>query len=143
MTTTVVLIPAPRASSPCRAPGLGLEQGSVPLIEPAPGTPHSEQVLVVALRREYAPALSWTELSEVRWQVPPQLEPELPLALPALEWATPWRLLWVFWLVSLPQVRRLAPPSPEPEPELPSILEGTQSNSNTLPWLATTETLAR
>jgi len=60
-----------------------LEQGRVPLTEPAPGTLHSEPVQVVPRRPEQAPVLSRTELSEVWWQDPPELEPEL--VSPALE----------------------------------------------------------
>ena len=63
------LIPAPRASSPYRAPGLGLEQGLVPLTDPEPvGTLRSELVLVAPPRLEWALAralTSWTELLEV------------------------------------------------------------------------------
>ena len=58
-----------RAWSTCRAPGLGLEQELVPLTEPEPvGTSHSELVLVVPPRLEWALAralTSWTELLEV------------------------------------------------------------------------------
>jgi hypothetical protein len=58
-----------RAWSPCRAPGLGLEQELVPLTEPERvGTLRSELVLVVPPRLEWALAramTSWTELLEV------------------------------------------------------------------------------
>jgi hypothetical protein len=70
-----------RASSPCQAPGLELEQGPVPLPEPEPvGTPRlpqrvAEPVQVEPPRPERAPALvlaSWTEFVEVpRQDLPP------------------------------------------------------------------------
>jgi hypothetical protein len=87
-----------RASSPCRAQGLGLEQGLVPLPELGPvGMLRSPQrvagsVLVVPSRPELAlarvPAL-WTELGEVPLQDLPRRGPWLPSALPALERARP------------------------------------------------------
>ena len=74
-------------------------------------------------RPELAPALvpgSWTELVKVRPQNLPQRGSELPSASPALEQATPWPLLLAFWPVSVPQVRRLVPPSLQLGSELPS-----------------------
>ena len=86
-------------------PGLGLERGLVPLLEPGPiGTLRcrhrvAESVLVVPPRPELAPALvpgSWTELVKVRWQNLPQRGSELPSASPAREQARPWPLLLAF-----------------------------------------------
>ena len=77
-----------RASSPCRAPGLGLEQGLVPLTEPG-RTLHfrkrvAESVLMVPSRPGLPPALvvlaSWTELAELPQQDLPHQRPGLPSA---------------------------------------------------------------
>jgi hypothetical protein len=95
--------------------------------------PVAGSVLVVPSRPELAPALvlaSWNEPLEVPEQDLSQRGSELPSASPALEQAMLLPLFRFAWPVSVPQVRRLVPPSPQRGLEMPPA-----SLEQARPWL--------